>query len=99
MVIEEIIKKGYIEEIVQNIGVPADLKYDLIQDTYLILLEYDQDKLQQMEDNSQLKFFITKIITNNWFSKTSAFFKTYKKPLINKLKTIEQLIEDEEKED
>lgn len=97
--IDTIIKNRYIEEIVNNIGVQTDLKDDLIQDIYVILLEYDQEKLKELINKNQIKFFISRIITNQYCSCTSPFFKQYRKPLINKFKTIEELIEDEDKEE
>lgn len=97
--IDYILKHDIVNDIIGNIGVATDMKDDLAQEIYLILLEYDQDKLQEMINNNQIKFFISRIITNQYNSKTSIFYKKYKKPLINKLKTIDEILEDEEGEE
>lgn len=52
---------------------------DLEQEVYAILLEYDSDKIIEMYNKKQLKFFIIGIITRQYFSKTSPFYKKYKK--------------------
>lgn len=97
--IEHIIENRYIEEIVNNIGVSSEYKDDLIQETYLILLlQYDKKFLQELINKKQIKFFISRIITNQYCSSTSPFYKVYKKPLLNKYSTIESLIEDEDKD-
>lgn len=96
--VEQILDAGYVEDIISNIGVDPDFKDDLVQDIYVILLEYDQTLLQELVNKKQIKFFISRIITNQYCSKTSPFYKQYKKPLVNKVQTIEQLIEDEDKD-
>lgn len=94
--IDYIIKKDIVNKIINNIGVQSDLKDDLSQEIYLILLEYDKDKLQEMINNKQINFFVSRIITNQYNSKTSVFFKKFKKPMLNKLKTIDDILHDEE---
>jgi hypothetical protein len=42
-------------------------------------LEYNQEKLQSIYDKGQFNFFLTRIIKNQYFSKTSPFFKKYRK--------------------
>lgn len=91
-----IAKQKIVEELVNNIGVPALYKQDLIQEVYLILLEYDSQTLQELIDKNQIKFFISRICTNTWYSKTSPFYKKYKKFNQNKTKTIQDLINEEE---
>lgn len=86
------------EHQVNNIGVPALYKQDLIQEVYLILLEYDKDKIIELFNNNQINYFISKIITNLWYSKTSPFYMKYKKHNNLKTKTIDDLIDEEERE-
>jgi hypothetical protein len=78
-VIEELYSNGVVREIIDNIGVRSDAADDLEQEIYMILLEYDQDKIMGMYEKGQLKFFIVRIVNNQWFSKTSPFYKKYKK--------------------
>ena len=68
-----------VEEICKNLGVSPKYMDDLVQEIYLILLEYNQEKLQYIYDKGQLNFFLTRIIKNQYFSNTSPFFKKYRK--------------------
>ena len=94
--VEKIANQRIVEEIIHNMGIPSQYKDDLIQHTYMILLEYNQDILKQMIDKGEIKFFISRIITNQYYSKTSSFFKLYKKN--NQNEPIEKLIDEEDKE-
>ena len=79
--IEKIVNEGIVESIVKNLGVPKRYSDDLVQEIYIILLEYDREKIEQMYNNNQLNFFLTRIIKNQWLSSTSPFYKLYKKHL------------------
>lgn len=78
-VIEQIAKDKLVEEIATNLKVDTDYFDDLVQEIYLILLTYDQEKIEGMAERGELKYFITKLITNQFYSKTSPFYKNYKK--------------------
>ena len=80
-IIEAIAKARMVETMVQNIAhqpLTADLK-DLIQMVYLILLEYDETKLQDLWDNNQISFFLARIIINQYRSSNSPFHTIYRK--------------------
>ena len=49
------------------------------QELAIILLEYNQDKLKEMYEKKQIKFFLVRVIQFQYFSKTSPFYKKYKK--------------------
>lgn len=76
---EDIIKSRMVEELIDAYGVPKTFRDDLVQEIYLILLQYDQQKLNEIKEKNQLRFFIARIIRNQWFSDTSPFFKQYRK--------------------
>ena len=78
-IIAEICEKGIIREIIDNMRVSAIDADDLEQEVYMILLEYDKDKIVQMYEKKQLKYFIIGIIQRQYNSKTSPFYKKYKK--------------------
>ena len=61
-----------------NMGVEQSYFDDLVQEIYLIILEYDDNKIIKMYEQNQIKFFITRIIKNQSFSKNSPFYKKYK---------------------
>lgn len=80
-IIEEIANERMVEAMVQNIAhqaLNADLS-DLCQMVYLILLEYDEDKLQDLWENNQIKFFLARIIINQYRSSNSPFHATFRK--------------------
>lgn len=77
--LNKIANERLVEEICKNLGVSPKYMDDLVQEIYLILLEYNQEKLQSIYDKGQLNFFLTRIIKNQYFSKTSPFFKKYRK--------------------
>lgn len=83
--VETIAKEGIVEEIVRNITKDSnDEDYkDLISDIYLALLEKDEATIEEMIQNKQIHFYISRMVVNNIYSCTSPFFYNYRK---NKLK-------------
>ena len=77
--LNKIADEKHVETICKNIGVSPKYMDDLVQEIYLILLEYNQTKLQELYDNGQINFFLTRIIKNQWCSNTSPFYKKYRK--------------------
>lgn len=61
---------------------PDHLRDDLRAEVALILLETDDQKLQEIHANKALKFYTVRIILNLIQSKTSAFYKKYRLPII-----------------
>lgn len=59
----------------------ADLK-DLCQMVYLVLLEYDESRLQDLWEHNEMDFFIARVIMNQYRSTNSPYFYQ-----IRKLKT------------
>lgn len=78
-IIEELYREKVIRNIITNMNVFEGDIDDLEQEIYTILLEYDVDKIIEMYNKKQLKFFIVGIVTRQYFSKTSPFYKKYKK--------------------
>ena len=72
---------GIVEDISHNIRVDYDYYDDFVQEMYLTLLEYDNDRLNEIFNKNQIKFFTSRICINNWNSKTSPFYCKYKRPL------------------
>lgn len=90
-IIDEISKQKIVEEVVYNIGDKGDedLK-DLIQDIYINLLEKEDNLIESLYSENQLKFYIIRMVVNNIHSKNSPYYTKYKKDKINKVK-IEEL--------
>lgn len=81
MIIEKIVNEHLVEDICSNIGVSPSLMDDFVQEIYLILLEYDRDKIEQMYNSNQLKYWLTRVIKNQWNSSTSPFYTKYRKQI------------------
>lgn len=80
-IIETLAKEKRVEALVENIAhhpLTADLK-DLCQMVYLILLEYDEAKLQDLWENDQINFFLARIIINQYRSSNSPFHSIFRK--------------------
>lgn len=80
-IVEAIAKDRMVETMVTNIAhqpMSADLQ-DLSQMVYLILLEYDEKKLQDLWEHNQMHFFIARIISNQYNSVNSPFHTIFRK--------------------
>lgn len=82
-IINEIANNGLVEEIINGVSYSKfenteNIK-DLAQDIYLQLLQMRTDKLNELYDNGQLRYWIARIVVNSIHSKTSPYFYTYKK--------------------
>lgn len=78
---------------------PEHLRDDLRSEVMLILLESPEDKIKQMHERRELKFFTVRIILNLIQSKTSGFYKRYRQQLTeitDRFATEEQDIEERE---
>lgn len=81
-IIEQLAKAGTVEGMVANIAhtpLTDDLR-DLCQMVYVILLEYDADKIVELYDKGQMGFFIARIILNQFRSKHSPWHDLIRKP-------------------
>lgn len=78
-IFKEIAEKQLVEKIIKNLGVSPKYRDDLAQEVYIIILEYDRDKITEMYNNKQLNFFLTRIIKNQINSVTSPFYRKYRK--------------------
>ena len=78
-IVEEIFNSNLLSTLFKNMCVRGNDFEDLEQEILLILLEYDDDKIIEMYNNKQLKWFIIKLIKNQYFSVNSPYYKKYKK--------------------
>ena len=80
-IIETLAKERRVEALVENIAhhsLTDDLK-DLCQMVYLVLLEYDEEKLQDLWENDQINFFLARVIINQYRSSNSPFHTIFRK--------------------
>ena len=78
-VVNEIYHSNLLNELFKNMGIKDNDFEDLMQEIFIILLEYDKDKIMKMYEQKQLKWFIIKLIKNQYFSCNSPYYKKYKK--------------------
>ena len=80
-IIETLAKEKRVEALVENIAhhsLTADLK-DLCQMVYLVLLEYDDDKILDLWENDQINFFLARVIVNQYRSSNSPFHYLFRR--------------------
>ena len=80
-IVEHLANTRRVEAMVQNIchqELNQDLK-DLCQMIYVILLEYDEDKIQDLWENNEINFFLARIILNQYRSSNSPFHALFRK--------------------
>ena len=82
-IVDKLARNRVVEDMIKNMNI-NDYPDDLAQEIYLILLEYDKEKIEDMYNKNQINFFISRIITNQAFSKNSPFYLNYKKWDFNK---------------
>ena len=54
-------------------------KDDILQDVCLIILEYDNNKLNKIHNDNKMNCFVTGILVRQLYSKNSPAYKKYKK--------------------
>lgn len=101
-IINEIANNGLVEEIIQGVSYSKfenteNIK-DLAQDIYLQLLQMDNAKINELYFKNQLRFWVTRIITNNIHSKTSPYYYQYKKAQMQSVSISEIDIDNENRD-
>lgn len=80
-IVETLAKSRRVEAMVESIchhALTPDLQ-DLCQMVYLIILEYDETKIQDLWENNEINFFLARIILNQYRSTRSPFHTLYRK--------------------
>ena len=81
-IVEEIAKGRTVERLCMSVTHSPTMTQnlsDLVQSIYLVLLEYDREKVEDMWESGSLGFFIVNVIKRQWFSKNSPYYKTYRR--------------------
>lgn len=78
-IINQLAKRKTIENILNKFVKYQSYKDDLSQDLYISLLEKPDDQIIKLYESEQLNYFIVGMIRHNIISKTSPFYKQYKK--------------------
>lgn len=80
-IIGELARQRVVEGIVQSIThrpLDGDI-LDLVQMVYLILLEYDEDKIIDLDEHGEIRYFIVRVVLNQYRSETSPFYRTFRR--------------------
>jgi len=80
-IVDALVKDELVETMAKNLRVDKDFYEDFVQEIYMILLTYDNKKLNEIYQKDQIKYFTARVCINNWQSSTSPFWTKYKKPL------------------
>ena len=78
-VVELVAKEGWVEECIKTVsgGVWRSEYSDLVQD---ILIEFlSQEKIVDLYEKNQLRYYVMRIVRNNIQSNTSRFFYRYRR--------------------
>lgn len=81
-IVSDLAKEKRVETMVAKIAHSAltDDLQDLCQMVYLIMLEYEDDKILDLYEHNQMQFFIARIILNQFHSSSSPFHTTFRRP-------------------
>ena len=60
-------------------GTPPELYEDIVQDMCLIMLEYDNGKLNKMQEENHVNAFITACLVRQLHSSNSQVYRTYRR--------------------
>lgn len=64
---------------VNKYSIPLDLHNDVLQLVCLVILEYDNDKLNKIVEENHLNAFVTGILTRQLYSRNSPFYREFRK--------------------
>lgn len=102
-IVERYLKSGLIRTCVEcqfaklkmELG-KQQFKEDMFQDLYLILMEYNPEKLKNADENNHMNALITRILINNLWSNSSQFKTRYLKLEYNDLDDLINKEDDDE---
>lgn len=81
----EIVEKSYdlirkcVWHQINKFGTPMEYYDDLVQDISLILLNYDNEKMNQMYRENHINAFVTGCLVNSLYSVNSPFYRVYRR--------------------
>ena len=64
---------------VNKYSIPIDLHNDVLQLVCLVILEYDNAKLNKIVEENHLNAFVTGILTRQLYSRNSPFYREFRK--------------------
>ena len=64
---------------VNKYSIPLDLHNDVLQLVCLVILEYDNAKLNKIVEENHLNAFVTGVFTRQLYSRNSPFYREFRK--------------------
>lgn len=64
---------------VNKYSIPLDLHNDVLQLVCLVILEYDNEKLNKIVEENHLNAFVTGVLTRQLYSRNSPFYREFRK--------------------
>lgn len=101
-IVEDLAHNKFVETLVLNVTHKTrivDEIADLTQIIYLALLEMDSSKLQTLVETNELKFFVVRMIANQYYSVSSPFYYEIRKFKMNSRVLSSQISESHEDKD
>ena len=62
------------KDICKKVSKGSPLYEDLFQEVFIIIADYDKEKIKEIHSKGQLKYFFTRIVMNNFNSSSSPFY-------------------------
>lgn len=79
-IIEELYRNGHLRSECEKMAVGNKAHAeDLLHELVIILMEYDDAKIEDLYERDELKYFVYKIIRNQWCNTSSVFYSKYLK--------------------
>lgn len=78
-IVEQLAKNKEVERLCSGMSANGSLIDDLCAEVYLILLEYNEEKIIKAYSEGWILFLIRNILCKQYYSSTSPFFVKYRK--------------------
>ena len=78
-IVTEVVRLGVIEHALNIYHVHTSHREDMIQEVAMILLTIDERRLNDIYQAGKISHFVTRIVRNQWRSKTSSYYTKYRK--------------------
>lgn len=78
-IVTEVVRLGVIEHALSIYHVHTSHREDMAQEVAMILLTIEEARLNDIYQAGKIAHFVTRIVRNQWRSKTSDFYRKYRK--------------------
>jgi len=84
----EVLTSGWLDKQLSTLSQDKMLMDDLAQEILISIMEYPNDKLIECYLKGEHLYFIKKMITNQYCSKNSSFYYTYRKDVCSDIEDV-----------